>query len=462
MRSSIRRLLILIVSMAIFMEAVDATILNTAIPAISKSLHVNPLSLKSALISYLMSLAIFIPISGWISDKFGNKKTFITAIIIFTLSSFWCGWAHSVTELSIARGIQGLGGSLMVPVGRLIIARTFPRHQFIRIFNQIIIIVSFGPMLGPLIGGVITHHFSWHWIFWINIPLGILLILLVSFFMKNDLPKEVPPFDKIGFLLFGSSLATITFGLSSVSENPHHQLLSLYLIVLSFILIGFYLFYSRSKPHPIVNKSLFKIRTFRISILGNFLGRLSFSGGGFLIPLMLQMTLGCSPQTSGLLVMPFGFGIFFTKMFAKKLIEKIGFKSLLLANTLFIALAFTSFYWLHPPVSLISIGVISFILGVVISLQFSGMNPLAYSKVPDSILNSATSIISTNAQLSQSFAIAMSVLILKFYSNVAHGLTFTAFQNTFLTLGLLTLPSILVFIKLKPVDGRELLQKTRA
>ena len=213
-----QRMIPFIISLSFFMEAVDSTVINTAIPAMSRSLMVSPIDLKIALISYLLSLAIFIPISGWIADKYGTKNVYIIASVIFTLSSLWCGFAHNVLALVIARFIQGFGGALTLPVGRLILLRTFGRKNLLTTMNRVITVAALGIMLVQLIGGFITVHFSWHWIFWVNIPVGLCTIVLAYYFMGSNEPKPVPPLDIIGFILFGIALSGIIFGFSALSE----------------------------------------------------------------------------------------------------------------------------------------------------------------------------------------------------------------------------------------------------
>lgn len=264
-----------------FMEAVDTTIINTAIPVMAQSLNVNPVDLKLALISYLLSLAIFIPISGWIADKFGIKNVFITAVCIFTLSSIWCGFTNTLSELICARIAQGLGGSLTMPLGRLIILRTCERHELINKMSIVVMVASLGLMLGPLLGGVITYHFSWRWIFWVNIPVGILAVGLASKLLPYMPPRAVPPLDKLGFVLFGCGLATLTFSLSMASESHVTIMQFMTTFFIALLLLGGYIKHSYKRPHPIVKVELLRTRTFCISILGNLLARLSFGGVPF-------------------------------------------------------------------------------------------------------------------------------------------------------------------------------------
>ncbi|HBD9375494.1 TPA: MFS transporter, partial [Legionella pneumophila] len=320
-----KNIIMFIVSCAMFMEAIDTTILNTAIPVMAHSLEVNPIDLKLALISYLLSLAIFIPISGWIADKYGVKKVFIAAIGVFTLSSLWCGFTQSLWELVLARIIQGLGGSLTVPVGRLIILRTCERHELITKMSIVVMIASLGMLLGPLLGGIITDYFSWRWIFWVNIPVGIIAMLLSHKLLPTILSRTVPPLDKSGFVMFGAGLAFLTLGLSLFSETKADISYSVSIILLSALLLIGYTKHSRNKSNPIIKVTLLNIRTFRIAVFGNLLTRLSFGGIPFLLPLLFQIILEYSPQLSGLLLTPVALGVFLVKPLSFSILRKLGY-----------------------------------------------------------------------------------------------------------------------------------------
>ena len=326
-RFSDKRIIAFIVSLAIFMDALDTTIINTAIPAMSRSLQVNPVDLKIALISYLLSLAVFIPISGWIADKYGTKRVFNTAIGIFTLSSIFCGSAQNLTELVIARSCQGLGGALMLPLGRLLILRTFQRHELVEAMNAVIMVVSLGLMLGPVAGGFITDHFSWHWIFWVNIPVGLFAILMASFWLADTAPIKVRRFDFPGFVMFGGGLATLSFAMSDLSETTANQKNAFMILALAICMLVAYFIYARKQTHPIINTSLFQFRTFKISITANLFARLGFGGVPFLLPLLLQVGLGYSAQLSGFLLVPMAVGILIIKSFNLNILRFFGYKN---------------------------------------------------------------------------------------------------------------------------------------
>lgn len=451
-----------IVSMALFMEAVDTTILNTAIPAMSRSFDVNPINLKIALISYLLSLSIFIPVSGWVADKYGIKRVFMSALAIFTLSSIWCGFSQTIPELVLARILQGLGGAFMLPVGRLILVLTFERHELIYATNRVVMVVAVGLMFGPVLGGFITHYLSWHWIFWVNVPIGILTITMAQLWLKSSAPQKVPPLDKLGFVLFGCGLAGLVFGLSAFSESSVSIWIAITIIAVAIVLLVFYVLHSRKMRHPIVKTKLFTARTFQISTLGNLISRLGFGGIPFLLPLLFQIGLGYSSVASGLLLAPMALGVLMIKPFTMPLLRRLGYKRLLMINTTLVAGALWAFMIINSNTSLYVIASLTFLFGFLISLQYSGMSSLAYSDVDAADLSSATSIVSTIQQLAQSFGVAVGALMVRIFTPTSENtflLTTRIFHEAFFTMGVLTLFSILIFIRLKPNDGHQMIKK---
>lgn len=449
-----------IVSLALFMDSLDTTIINTAVPSMASSLSVSPVDLKVALISYLISLAIFIPISGWIGDKFGAKRVFITAIIIFTLSSLWCGMSHSLTQLVIARSCQGLGGSLMIPLGRLIILQTFKRHELVEAMNAVVMVVSLGLMLGPLAGGFITEHLSWEWIFWVNIPIGLFAIVMSSLYLRESPPRKVKPLDVPGFILFGGGLAGLTFALSNFSESQADPSRTWIIFLSSLGMLISYAIYSLYQKSPIIDSSLFRIRTFRVSMLCNLIARIGFGGIPFLIPLMLQVVMGYSPQVSGLLIMPMAIGVFVIKLASIYLLRIFGYKRLLITNTFFVGLIIWSYQLIDLHTSPFVIAAMTFMFGFLISLQFSSMNSMAYADISAEQLSNATVIASTMQQICQSFGVATSALLLRLYAPSVNNhmvLNLQAFHHTFLTLGIITVLSVFVILQLHANDGHQML-----
>lgn len=455
-----KRLTLFTVSLALFMDVLDTNIINTSIPAMSRTLQVNPIDLKIALISYLLSLAIFIPTSGWVADKYGPKRIFICAFAVFIISSFWCGYAKHLSHLVIARSAQGMGGAFMISLGRLIIARTFKRHELMAAMNTTIIVVSVAVMLGPFIGGVITDHLSWPWIFWVNIPIGILAIILSLYTLKDTMPRKSRPFDVIGFILFGGSLALLCYSLSELSEtNVNFKLIEL-LIGVSVTMLVLYYFYAKRILHPLIQIKLLSIRTFGVSILGNICGRLAFGGMPFLLPLLQQVGLGFSAELSGLLLAPMAFGIIFSKLLSQSILRKVGFRDYLIVNTVLVAIVTWSFLIIDQHTSAYTIACLTFVFGIVISAQFTGMNSLAFADIAEDELSASTSISSTVQVLSQSLGVAMGAILLRYYSSFSGeslALTVTTFHYTFITMGVMTIFASLIFVRLRKGDGEQML-----
>lgn len=449
-----------IISCVYFMESIDSTIVNTAIPAMANSLHVGPINLKIALISYFLSLAIFIPISGWLTDKFGAKKVFIFALFIFTLGSLWCGFSHYLSELIVARFMQGLGGAFGLPVGRLIIVRLFGRENLIVKMNRVITVGALGMMLGPVIGGFIIHYFSWQWIFWINVPIGILTMLLANRYLEESKLSSVPPLDKVGFFLFGAALAGFTLGLSELSERNIDPFLSYSITFCSFGLFIGYIFHANHRQHTIVKTDLLRIKTFQISVLGNLISRLGFGAVPFLLPLLFQISLGLSAEKSGLLLAPVALGILTAKPLAIHILRLFGYKRFLIVNTTCSALSIALFASINTHTSFAMTSGLTFIYGFILALQYSAMNSIAYADIQSEDLSAATSIMGTIQQLTHSFGVAISALLIRFFSFIytQDTLTLTIFHGTFLVMACLTLSSVMIFVRLGADDGHEMIK----
>ena len=456
-----KKIIPFIISMASLMQALDITIINTAIPTMAHSLKVNPVDMKIALISYLLALAIFIPISGWIADKFGAKRVFVYALAIFTASSLWCGFAHTLPELIIARSVQGIGGSMMLPIGRLIIVRTFPRNKIVGTMNRVITIAAIGSMLGPVLGGVLTYYFSWSWIFWINIPIGLAAIALTQYYLPDIPSQTAPPLDILGFILFGGSLAGFTFGIALISESENQGWPAILIIIASILLFLLYVWHSRCQPYPIVKTTLLRLRTFKTAFSANLWARLGFAGIPFLVPLLLQVVLGYSSYESGLLVAPIACGLLLGKQISLPLLRWLGYKKLLIINTLWVGVSLWSLIMITKESSIALIVCLTFMFGFLTSIQYTAMNTLAYAEIATENLSAATSIMSTLQQLSQSFGVAISALCLHIFSTgrtaIGPLLVTSTFQHTFFTLGVITMASIIIFIPLRPDDGLEML-----
>lgn len=446
------------IAFALFMETLDSTILGTAIPHIAINLHVNPISLKIALTSYLLSLAIFIPISGWFADRFGTKNIFITALLTFTLGSLFCAMATSLPALVMARVLQGLGGAMMMPVGRLILLKSFPKNELVRVTNFVTMPALIGPAMGPVLGGVIVSYVSWRWIFIVNIPFGVLGALFGYKVLKNHRAEHTPSLDFIGFILFGFALAGFSLAFGMLGEGIAEFGLVMNLVLASLVLLLIYFMRSRYVKFPFIDMTLFKVRTFKLAIMGAFFSRCGIGGMPFLLPLFFQLSLGISALQSGLLLAPYAIGMLTMKFMVRPALQAFGFKRLLVANTVALGLGMMLFSLITHSTRVSLIIALVFISGLLTSLQFSCMNLIAFVDMPSHQLSKATSFASANQQLSMSFGIAMAAISLRMllgqYSN-PFDIKVHVFHVTFLILGVLTALTALVFTLLNVDDGAE-------
>jgi EmrB/QacA subfamily drug resistance transporter len=453
---SSKRLLPWLIAVAFFMESLDTTILNTAVPTIAAALHVAPLSMKSVLASYTLSLAVFIPISGWMADRFGTRRVFASAIGIFTLGSFLCGISSNIHVLVACRILQGCGGSMMVPVGRLTIVRTFAKSELIRAMSFVAIPGLIGPMLGPIAGGLIVGYLHWRLIFFVNIPIGLLGLILVYFHMP-DYREHTDPLDVAGLILFGSGVALLSYVLEVFGEHTLTVREILGLLAISIALLAAYGFHATKAAHPMLHLMLFRIRTFRAAVSGSFLTRLGIGGIPFLFPLLYQVGLGFTPIESGLLMMPQAIAAMSLKLTMPKILARFGYRAVLISNTLLIGLQIVLFATIGKatPVWLVVAEV--FVYGFFTSLQYTSMNTLVYADVSEEQASAASSIASTVQQMSMSFGVASASLVTAFFIPDRHTSNASQFihgvDRAFFVLGGMTILSTVVFGGLKKGDG---------
>jgi EmrB/QacA subfamily drug resistance transporter len=341
-------LLPLIVACALFMENLDSTALSTALPAIAASLGESPLTLSLAITSYLFSLAAFIPISGWVADRFGARRVFRLAIAVFVLGSILCGLSTSIWHLVLARTLQGMGGAMMVPVGRLVLLRSVAKSDLVRAMAWLTMPALLGPMLGPPLGGFLTTYLSWHWIFWINVPIGVLGIVLVSLFIPNVREERPPRLDLLGFSLSAVGLLGLVFGFETIGRDLVPWSTALLLLAVGAVGIALYVLHAARTPHPVIDLALLGIPTFRASILGGSLFRIGIGAMPFLLPLMLQAGFGLSAFRSGLLTFAAAAGAMAMKLTAVPILKQFGFKRVLIASAL-IGAAFIAANGLFEP-----------------------------------------------------------------------------------------------------------------
>src|SRR5277367_2290133 len=327
-----QRLIPLIVATALFMENMDSTVIATSLPAIAADIGTSPLTLKLAITSYLLSLAVFIPASGWTADRFGARLVFSTAIIVFMAGSIGCALSGSVTDIVIARTVQGIGGAMMTPVGRLVLLRSIDKSELVNAMAWVTVPALVGPVIGPPLGGFITTYFSWHWIFLINIPIGLLGIFMALRFIdpiRSDNPER---FDLYGMVLAGIGLAGIAFGLSVAGLNLLPWSVVAALVAIGSISMTLYVIHARRTASPVLDFGLLRLPTMRASILGGFLFRLGIGSLPFLLPLLMQVGFGLSPFRSGLVTFGTAAGAMGMKTLAARLIRTFGFRNLMTVN----------------------------------------------------------------------------------------------------------------------------------
>jgi EmrB/QacA subfamily drug resistance transporter len=458
--STVKSYLPWLVATALFMEQLDATIVNTAIPSIAASLDVTPLSLKSVVTSYILSLAVGIPVSGWMADRFGTRRVFGTAIAIFTTASVLCGLSVNSQMMVAARLLQGLGGAMMMPVGRLAIIRTFPKSELLGAMNFVILPALIGPLLGPTVGGLIVHWSSWRAIFFVNVPVGLLALFLVFRFMPDYKGAEPRPLDVIGLILFSSGTALLSWLLEIFGEHTLDMLTMTLMLGLSVALLAAYVWHANERPYPLLRLALLKVRTFRISVLGGFITRLGIGGLPFLLPLLYQLGLKLPAWQSGLLMMPTAAAAMGMKLIAPKVLARFGYRQVLIVNTICIGLTIALFSLVGPGTPWYAIAGIGLLQGFFNSLQFSSMNTLAYADVAQKDSSMASTIASSFQQLSMSFGLASGSLVTGWFlgrvPQTNQLMVTSALHHAFLALAVTTMLSSLVFWRLRRSDGESI------
>jgi EmrB/QacA subfamily drug resistance transporter len=452
-----KRLLPWLVAVGFFMESLDTTILNTAVPAIAKALEIPPLSMKAVLASYTLSLAVFIPISGWMANRFGTRRVFASAIGIFTLGSFLCGISRNIHWLVAFRILQGGGGAMMLPVGRITMVRTFAKSELINAMSFVAIPGLIGPMLGPIAGGAIIHYFHWSVIFFVNIPIGLIGLFLVYRHLPNYRESRNYALDIVGLALFGSGIALLSYVLEVFGETTLSGREMLGLLAISAVLLATYGLHTRRTAHPLLRLKLLATRTFRVAVSGNMFTRLGIGGIPFLLPLLYQVGLGFTPIQSGLLIMPQAFAAMSLKLAMPHILKKFGYRAVLIANTLMLGVMIMLFGTIDMRTPVWLIVAMAFAYGFLTSLQYTSMNTLAYADINEHDTSAASTIASTVQQLAVSFGVATASLAVALFipqsvrenpADLIHGIHLALFALAALTVG-----STIVFVRLRAGDG---------
>jgi EmrB/QacA subfamily drug resistance transporter len=407
------RLLSLTIASALFMENMDATVIATSLPAIAADLGTDPIVLKLAFTTYLLSLTVFIPISGWCADRFGPKHIFRAAIAVFMAGSITCGYSQSLGWLIAGRALQGLGGAMMVPVGRLIILREVPKSQLVDALAWLTIPALIGPLVGPPIGGFITTYFDWRWIFWMNIPIGLLGIAVATRFLPDMLPEPVVPLDVRGFLLSAFGLSALVFGFTIVGRDLLPGYGQFLLIIFGAVCLWLYVRHAATAKNPILDLKLLRIATFRAGVEGGSFYRIGVGAIPFLMPLMFQLGFGLTAFQSGLLSCWAAAGAIAMKFSASALLRRFGFRQLLIVNGVVSCLFIAVYGLLSAATPYVLISLLLIAGGFLRSLQFTALNALAYSDTVRANTSNATTLYTVAQQFSLSAGVAVAAFVLE-------------------------------------------------
>lgn len=455
------RFLPLLLALGVFMQMLDATVLNTALPAIAADLQQSPLNMQSVVIAYALTLALMTPLSGVLADRFGTRRLYIAALAVFVAGSALCAAAGQLNMLVLARVVQGMGGAMLTPVARLITLRGYARSDLVRVTNYIVMPALLGPVLGPVLGGYLVDYAGWRWIFLINIPIGLIGIWGARRLLP-DFRHRGQPFDLAGFLLFGGG----ALGLSMAFEwvlYPHARVFGLLAGIGGALLLWGYWHHARHSQDPLYAPDLLSVRTFRIGLAGNLASRLGMSAVPFLLPLLLQVAFGYSATRAGWLLAPLAVSSIAVKPLLPRLIRRLGYRRLLVANTACVGLLIMSLALLQADTPVWLLVGLMLLLGAVNSIQFTAMNTLTVADLRTRQASSGSSLMGVNQQLAIGLGIAISALLLQGFSRAdwldgdVHG----AFAHTFSAVGMLTLGSAVIFARLHRLDGNSLIRRAK-
>lgn len=447
-----------IVGCALFMQMLDATVVATALPTMAIDLNTSVIRMNAIITSYLLAVAVFVPISGWAADRFGAKRIFLAAIITFSLSSIACAASQNLEQLIMARVVQGLAGAMMVPVGRIILLRRVPKTELLRAMSVLTLPALFGPILGPPVGGFLVTYTSWHWIFLMNIPVGILGIMLVLKYIRDDYPVSPQRLDWIGFLLSSIALSTLVVSFESIG----HQSMPLRLVATLFtvgLISGLgYIWYAHRTLNPIIDLSLLKSRSFAVSVLGGNLCRFSLGAVPFMLAILLQVGLGMSAFAAGLITFTSAVGALLMKPIAPAIIKRLGYRNVLIYNALLTGLFIVLCAWFDMNTPLWWMSVILGIGGIFRSLQFTAVNTLTYADIDNAAMSRASTFASMAQQLGISIGVACAAVTLNLSM---HWRGDTTVNSTdlfwgFIVIGLITALSSLSFLPLSHDAGASL------
>lgn len=460
------KLLPWLVATAFFMQMLDGTILNTALPAIAASLGEHPLSMHYVVVAYMLTVALLIPASGWIADRFGTRRVFFSAILIFTIGSLLCAISSTLQTLIIARIIQGVGGALMVPVGRLTVLRAYPREQLLHVLSFVTVPGLIGPLFGPALGGLLVEYASWHWIFIINIPVGILGCFLTLRWMPDIYGVTRSKFDFSGFIFFSSAMIMLSIAIEGLGELPFGHAEVIILLIFGMVLMFSYWLQAMRTPDPLFPPSLFSTPTFAVGIAGNLFSRFASGTLPFLTPLLLQMGFGFSPLKSGLSMIPLAVAAIFGKYLVRYLVPTLGYRHLLVTNTMLFGLAITWLSLVEPDTNYFLILSILTLIGACNSLHFTALNTMTLMDLPDKHASGGNAMLSVVMQLSMSMGVAMGAALLEGFGaryGAAPGSEniLKAFNATYTCVGAIAIMSSSIFLLVPKQAGYDKGRKKR-
>ena len=445
----------LIIAASFFMEGLDTSIINTSLPAMATSLDATPPQMSAAITSYLLSLAIFIPISGWMADRFGYKHIYCAAIATFTLGSVLCGFSTTLSMLIMSRIVQGIGGAMMTPVGRMILVRSFPKNQLMRAMTFNMLPANLGPTIGPLLGGYITTNYSWHWNFFMNVPLGVLGIFLALRYFKNEKVPNTSRFDWTGFVMIALGLVAAQLAIQNLTQPGYDPNTQTFLVCTAVILLGGYGFYALRHKKPVVDLRMFRIRPFAIAVVAGNISRLSVFPISFLVALFLQIGFGYTAFEAGAVTMWFTAGALLMRANVSNIVRAVGLRNLLVACSFITASMSCGFIYLTAETSPYFISVYVFVFGMLRNAQHQSVSALAYSDVPREEVSKSTTISSLVQRTGQSFGVAMAASLLAVFAG-GEVIGVEAFKPVFIIMGLITAAAAIGFWQLRPNDGSEI------
>ena len=452
------RLIPLIVATALFMENMDSTVIATSLPAIAADIGTSPLTLKLAITSCLLSVAVFIPVSGWTADRFGARMVFSLAVAVFMIGSIGCALSSSVNHFVIARILQGAGGAMMTPVGRLVLLRSIDKSALVNAMAWVTVPALVGPVIGPPLGGFITTYFSWHWIFLINIPIGLIGIFMALRYIDPIRSEDPERFDLYGLVLAGIGLGGIAFGLSVAGLNLLPWTIVAALVVIGSISMTLYVIHARQTGSPVLDFSLLRLPTLRASIIGGFLFRLGIGALPFLLPLLMQVGFGLSPFQSGLVTFASAVGAMGMKTLAARIIRTFGFRNIMVVNAIVSSLFLAASALFTASTPLLLIMIILVVGGFFRSLQFTAINTVAYAEVEPAQMSRATTLVSVNQQLAISAGVAVGAFSVEATMMVRHvsELSAAEFPPAFIVVAIISAASTYFFWQMPDDAGHEI------